>query len=1820
MLVLSMLASGKAFAQCTPDPVQAGQAVTCSGAVNDGYVLMADNAPLSLTSGGALHNTGDALTVSIPAANGYIARSATLTIGGTVSSDTGSGIAILSGPAMAGIYDVAGTYAQIVVNAGGSVSGATAVTMARSAGLESTFAEVVVNIDNSGTLSGSSGIAITSGVGSHYGAIANLAGGYIGAISAPFLSIANSGTIDGGTLSAVSWDAYISSTIGNDGVIRSNSAAATIDVRGAAITNSGTIANSGGGAAIVGATSITNQAGGVISANGSTAISGQYVQVTNAGTIAVSPGDSAISVSGTLTLTNTGTVTGNVRAVEGSVIDSTKGAINGDVSFTADYGTLVATLDNGVLHTGVAGAINTTGSRNRISIATAQDVSLASPLDLPAGFQLLALNPAANTTLTLVDGFSTNTSIEFTGLGTLANATSLSGTGTIVTGDFFAGNLVNSGSIDSANAAGPAALVLSGYSTLTNTGQITASGDALGNGANGLDNSGSIVAGGTAAMLFTSTGTFRNSGTIISTGGTAVSLSQSCTCSSSSNSGTISGAQVGLALGDGIILNTGTISSPGVGIALQYYGTVQNQPGGVISGGAMAIGSLGGAPGGSSVVNAGTIRGNVNLANAGFSTNSYVALPGGVLDGNLTLGNGDTLVTQLANSGPGQFAGVLGTVTADRSILVYNVGADASPTAGTPAGFASIGYQLSGNATLTLSDSGTSALKLAGTGSVVSNGAISTSNASALASQPVVFSSDNSQTALAITNNGSLATTRADPSAYFGSTVNLLPGDSLTNTGIISWGDTSGAAYGVGAAVSGGATIVNNGTITATGGNGVVIGNYYATSTPTLTNRGTIQSSLAAVSFGGAASVTNSGDLTSRGGPAIAGIGYGYYAGGPMTVTNLAGGTITGVGDAINLSGGTVSNAGTINGNVNLGPSANGFSWFGPGTYVAAGGTLNGDLIFSNDSGGNQLIETGSGFGITGTISARTGMNYLGHLRTASGTVTLGGELPAGFTREFVVASGSAARVTVSGAVPEGTAINVGGDGNIINQVDTTGALGKATAQSLSIYPGGLYDSTLQLASLTNQASVGSINAYSNALVNTGTVGGADHIGIVVSQNATGAFNFTNSGSILSRGTIFLNFQYIVIQSAIGLSGELSVDSKITNTGTIAGGLTGSFKAGPDADGQPLLSISNSGTISGVSRHIGEFQFGIPAVAIYPLSDYSQPVARSVDVNLVNSGTIAGDIVLEGSHNTLVNTASGSIVGNVQFSSSSAGSNSVNLAGAFAGSIAGGAGTTMTVSGGSATAPIAFTSLTDIDNYHQTAGFTTISHNAVVTDMAIDGGRLVGLIGSTITSPAIVVGANGTFGSGGTVNGNITVNGTLRPGASPDAMTVNGNVMLAAGSTAAFEVTPTAHSTLLVTGAVTIAPGATLRLVPTGRVLPGTRLALISASDGITGSFSALVGMGGKLIPQTGGIDIFTLFDQSIPQSGQVRRGIAYVNGALAAGTLSVAMTAAIPHLVSADGTPDSQAFARLAAEPYASAMQIGVETALGLADASRRILVNPGKQEGRLFTFAQALGGWNDIAGDAGMGTSGATLNGYGLLGGLGISGSRWSIAAFGGYSRQDQTIAPLGAATKADGFVGGVTARFNGHRFDLSVTAAYDAAWARTRRLLPDDALARSGYGLHTWLADGQLSGALSLGQHWVARPQIGMTWVWTTRGSISEIASGPFASTLAEGHHRAGFIDGGVSFQPAPAAGSSLRPHLDMGMRWQFDGRATSAISGFADLPVALRAAGLRRSAASALIGIGADYAITPLLTLFLAGHGQLADGTHSTRLQGGVSARF
>jgi hypothetical protein len=55
-----------------------------------------------------------------------------------------------------------------------------------------------------------------------------------------------------------------------------------------------------------------------------------------------------------------------------------------------------------------------------------------------------------------------------------------------------------------------------------------------------------------------------------------------------------------------------------------------------------------------------------------------------------------------------------------------------------------------------------------------------------------------------------------------------------------------------------------------------------------------------------------------------------------------------------------------------------------------------------------------------------------------------------------------------------------------------------------------------------------------------------------------------------------------------------------------------------------------------------------------------------------------------------------------------------------------------------------------------------------------------------------------------------------------------------------FEITPTVSDKLVVIGQVAIAPGATLQLAPSGTLRPGTSYDLITASGGITGSYTTI--------------------------------------------------------------------------------------------------------------------------------------------------------------------------------------------------------------------------------------------------------------------------------------------------------------------------------------------------------------------------------------------
>lgn len=1522
-----------AQAQCTPDPTQVNTSVNCTGTDTNGLVVTTTSSPVTVQAIASVTNSGaPAITVSIPAAVGIYQRSASIMVNGTVAATGDAGISVMSGALGTAAYDYSGTAATIQVGTAGSISGTHGITVAQSSG--NPYASATVWLTNAGTISGTSGVALyTADSYSSFSQIMNQPTGIIGAIQGMVNGLYNLGTINGGTLSALASGNATYGAVTNSGTITSAASGGTIVNYGSSITNSGTISNTGAGPALSAPyLNVSNQTGGTISASGASvltagttstttltnagtiintgtgnAVTGGWLYVTNnaGGLIAAGTGGTALAATQGLTLVNTGTIQGNVAAgsagvnYDDSSVDSTGGTITGNVTFGAGNDTLIATLRNGSLYTGISGTIDGGAGSNTLQVRTTSDTTLSAPLTLPTNFTLLSLAPASGTTLTLANGFTNAGSLYFDGYGTLDNQTTLSGTSQIIGPSTYLGygTLKNSGTITSANAGGATAITLTGYTALNNTGIITANGNAVSMSIGGFTNSGTITAGGTGVSAFIGVGTFNNSGSITSTGGTGVNLSFSCTCFTGTNSGTISGAAVGLSLGSGILVNTGSITSANTAVQLSAYATLDNRAGGVVSGTGTAI-SANGAPFYAKVINAGTINGNVNLTNGlSYSIgigNTYYAATGGVLNGNLTLGIGDTLITDLANTGTGAYAGINGTVTANNSNLIYNVNANGSATTAA-AGFSSLTFQLANNAALALTGSGalSAPLALAGTGSVTLTGTISATN-NAIQTQSVQTSIGYGYTAsaLVLTNNGSISVTHNNSYYFSPSAVALGAGDQLVNNGTIALTNTAPPIF------------------------------YSPIFTP---------------------------------------------------------------------------------------------------SYTAAA--------------------------VSGTRS----------------------------------------------------------------------------------------------------------------VTNTGTITGSGAAGVVLGSAATGAVSLVNSGQIASDQTT-------VVLTDVG---TITNSGRINSTGTAAIGTASTY---------PFYSFTPFGPIT-----------------------------------LNNSGTIAGNIALYGVDAAI--NDSGGIAGNI---TTGAGNDSVVITGAYAGNIDLGSGTnTLAIASGTQAVPVALGTVANVSSFTQSAGFTTIGTSGSFGTLTMSGGRLVGLAGSTITAPSILVGSGATFGSAGTVNGNVVVNGVLSPGASPGTMTVNGNVSLNTGSTALFELTPTVSDKLIVNGRLTIQPGSTLQIASTG-VVPGTTLTLVAASGGISGGFDTLSGAAGLLKSQNGQISLRLLFSNPIGVSPQVQRSVDYVNAALSGDTVSPTLLAAMPSLMTATGGASPQAFARLTPEPYASATQIGVENAITLASAARAI-AGPDASSPHAFAFGQALGDWRGFQPRT-QGVSDSSLDGFGFIGGLGYAGHGWSIAGFGGYLNQSQSIGDLAASTRSRGFAGGVTGRVVRAGSELAISVIRDTAQATTRRLLPGDIGSTGGFALHSWTVDAQLATSLTLDAQWELRPHVGATWVRTHRGATQEASASVLALSVAADDHTAAFVDGGVRFQSAAAAPGHLRRFLDLGLRYQVQGQATGALGGFAGGPVSLYADGVRRAPVSVTASAGLDYRLTSAVSFQLTGNGEAASGTHRASVTGGMTVRF
>lgn len=1170
LAAIAVFGSGAASAACSPNPTQARIITNCTGTTGSllvdtlqSTVVVAQGAAIETMSGAGITTQNDGITLRID--------------GSVHTSDVGirvqNGRPIFNTDPYAGASPPNGNYVYPYVypHAHTTIIVGDAATVTGNAGIELSQASynlrghVTASIDNMGSITSSSGAAIRgSGSGAVYiSQLLNRDGGFIGGVAAGVREVSNQGTIDGGAASALDLKRATDpifgtsyATVSNEGAILSRGTAATIHsaLDFLSIINSGAIENGPTGKAITAA---------------------GYLSLTNEAAGTITTGGSVAIAASDLQLINRGMIDGAVTATGSSRIDSSQGGIiTGDVLLGAGDDVLVVSIDDqGLISTGIVGLIDGGAGRNSIEVSVRTDSTLNAGPVLPRNFQVFGA--------ALVDGAELTLGIDY----------------------------------DST-----VAFTVTGQGKLINDGRITTSGPAIGRGAYGIVDLTIVNRGTIEAML----------------SDPALAAINVDFAKQVENSGTIS-ASGGMAIATGFdaqtIINSGTIQSTGpltIGL-IGGSARIENLAGGVISGVGVAIGYPTIDPysyQSATVVNAGRIDGDVDFTGRD-SQNVFIQRDGGVVNGDIKLGSGeDYYVVDGSSRAGAMLAGVNGTLDGGEGfdVILARVSEDADLTLGgtSVTGFEQVAIDVSEGKTVKFAGAiGGAGFGLTGRGTADLSVDLTQTNAAAIDATITRIPLPGelpagAQDATSIISRGAItASFDEGRSYYYPAAVRLDFGDLFTNHGTITLKSTVDPAYGTAAAVSGGASVVNAGTIALDGG-------IAASGVRMVTNDGTIsQVSDGASSFGisGFQSLVNNG-LISTGDVAVLSAGFtdgvitnlgtiesweaeairhsGYSS---VRVVNGAGGVIKGgsSGPAI-TSTATISieNAGTIVGDVLIGRT-DGFG-YSSGTYIAAGGTIEGNLLFG--SGNDILLVEGDQVGVSGIVDGGDGYDLYGRTFRANATVSIGQGLPASFEAEAIEAATADTVLTLAGIGPTSNhSVQFYGSGKLVNTIDFGANIDGGAAIVLNRSLRG--DRAGALAFSNEGSGAFRINGIARDFANSGAITNMIAGNSIVELVAAGDqdFLFANSGTISDASFVFNTTSAVLISQDFSTDGEFA--ARLTNSGTINGGVVLGMR-------RSSIDFTNSGTLSTLDTNGA-------ALHVFNQSDQNRSQVR-----IVNSGLIDG--------------------------------------------------------------------------------------------------------------------------------------------------------------------------------------------------------------------------------------------------------------------------------------------------------------------------------------------------------------------------------------------------------------------------------------------------------------------------------------------------------------------------------------------------------------------------------------------------------------------
>ncbi|WP_186457294.1 beta strand repeat-containing protein, partial [Nitrospirillum amazonense] len=858
-------------------------------------------------------------------------------------------------------------------------------------------------------------------------------------------------------------------------------------------------------------------------------------------------------------------------------------------------------------------------------------------------------------------------------------------TGTSAAVTITSGNLANSGTISSSTFI--AAVNASGsVGTIANTGTIKLAGPYVGLSGVGMTIQGATIAGtyqpATIGLLSNGAGA-----TIL--GGASGVRIDGATIGTIANSGTITTSP---SYGAGAAISAAAQLWAGSGLQTVTVGTLTNNAGGVIGGGINFAGSTIGT-----LVNSGQIIAQSGFGSAAitlgsatlysstfngsiYTTQSIVAL-GGI--GTIMNNAGGTIAGDILVRGSGATIGIIdnaGLITGSITGTQATIGSLHNEVGGSLAG-----VTLTGGSIGSFVNSGTIA---PAPNSYVYSGAVNLGASSVYTGSDTTVVPSN----IGIINNQAGATIAGGLQAQ-GATIG-----TFTNAGGIGGGVNLGAYNNFGSNTTvlpssigtinnqAGATIAGGlqaqgatiGTFNNAGGigGGVNLGAYnnFGFNTTVLPSSiGTINNQAGGTITGGLAAVAssigafNNAGLISGGvnlGAAIpytyssSGTGYTYIYGAVTStigqLTNAAGATITG-GSGLTATGasiGTLTNAGMIQGSVNLGGAST--------STFSSNGTTYSSTYSSVDSTIGTLINKANasitgGVYIGGTVGTFDNAGMIGSI----GTYTY---------NSYGLSFGSNSKATLinneTGATIAGFAgLNLSGtdvgtlsNSGLIESLNNTAITGGLKSSYNSVTSSYAY-SAASIGTLTNAAG-GTIQGYYGGIQYQGSIGTLINDGLIATESGSGV-SIAGNGATAAIGTLINGVHGTI--SSLYYSGAIAVSgatiTALQNDGLVSGGTSGSailvsgnsFYAYDTVHGTygttyftgQINTISNSGSGS-ITGSIGINVYGDSHVGTLSNDGLIQgSTAAGIALNYnYNNGTLTPHL------DTLLNNSAGTITGN----------------------------------------------------------------------------------------------------------------------------------------------------------------------------------------------------------------------------------------------------------------------------------------------------------------------------------------------------------------------------------------------------------------------------------------------------------------------------------------------------------------------------------------------------------------------------------------------